>query len=65
MLQKVSSNPHAFKVFCDDVVTWAGFPGITNVRTTCNTKWRKEEQIWGIEQWQFVISCLCIYNKLV
>jgi hypothetical protein len=38
MLQSVSSNPHAFIVFCDDDVTWAGFPGITNILTTCNTK---------------------------
>jgi hypothetical protein len=38
MLQRVSSNPQAFIVFCDDCVTWAGFPGVTNVRTTCNTE---------------------------
>ena len=38
MLHRVSSNPQAFIVFCDDCVTWAGFPGVTNVRTTCNTE---------------------------
>jgi len=38
MLHRVSNNPQAFIVLCDDCVTWAGFPGVTNVRTTCNTE---------------------------
>lgn len=49
MLQRVSSNPHAFIVFCEDIVTSAGLPGVTSVLTTwgvtsvlttCNTKQR-------------------------